>query len=399
MSKHRRRPGRGETPQQSAPEAPPSYGEGWSGTSWSDTSWPGDDSRYAPRYDSRYGPGYGPGYAAASEPEPMTRPDAGDGADWEHDLDARPRSRKRHLKWALPVAALLAAVPVGVYAAYASLNGNITHVGAVDLGPRPAKLTKSQNILVIGSDSRAGANSAYGSEQGARTDTMVLFHVPANGANAQGVSLPRDSMVSIPSCKTPNGTTIPAHTGQINAAFNEGGLGCAWKTTESVTGVHVDHVLQIDFTGFKGMVDALGGVELTVPQAIHDPKAHLNLKAGRQKLNGEQALGYARTRYTVGDGSDLGRIKRQQQLMKAMADTAKQKYGDPTKAWSFLRAATKSVTTDQGLGLKGMFDLGMSVGDTAAVKFATVPVEAYPADKNRVQWTEPAANRLFATLR
>ncbi|MFC4908999.1 LCP family protein [Actinomadura gamaensis] len=299
----------------------------------------------------------------------------------------------------MPLGVLVALLPVAGFGLYYQVDGNIRHVSAADLGPRPAKLTRAQNILVVGSDSRDGANAAYGKDQGARTDTMVLFHVPADGKNVRGVSLPRDSMVQIPACRTAGGATVAARTGQINAAFNEAGLACAWKTVEADTGVRVDHALQIDFTGFKSMVDALGGVELTVPAKIDDAKAKLHLNPGRQKLDGEQALGYARARYSVGDGSDLGRIKRQQQLMTAMADKARGQLGNPARLYSFLRAASRSVTTDGGLGLKQMFDLANGIGDTGKISFTTVPVGPYPADPNRVQWTQPAAGRLFQSLR
>lgn len=311
----------------------------------------------------------------------------------------RRRLLRRRRNYLLSAAVLLLGlVPLGLYAAYAGLDGGIAHVNADDLGPRPAKRTRADNILVVGSDSRQGANAAYGRDEGARTDTMILFHVPADGRKVRGISLPRDSMVRIPACKTAAGV-VPARTGMINSAFNEAGLQCAWKTVEGVTGVRVDHVVQIDFTGFKDMVDALGGVEMDIPQAVDDKKAKLHLRPGRQKLNGEQALGYARARYSVGDGSDLGRIQRQQALMKAMADTARQRLSDPPKVYAFLRAATKSITTDAGFGLKQMFDLAMSVGDGGDVAFHTVPVHDYPADRNRVEWTQPDADRLFATLR
>ncbi|MGI5165960.1 LCP family protein [Spirillospora sp. CA-253888] len=309
------------------------------------------------------------------------------------------RRRRRRVRLLLAAAVVLGLASAGLYGLYTGLNGDISHVSSDGLGPRPGKRTEAENILVVGSDSRAGANAAYGRDEGARSDTMILFHVPADGRNVRGVSLPRDSMVPIPSCRAPGGGTVPARTGMINSAFNEAGLPCAWKTVEAATGVHVDHVVQIDFTGFKAMVDALGGVELDVPQAIDDPKAGLRLKAGRQRLDGEQALGYARARYSVGDGSDLGRIQRQQALMKAMADTAKRRLGEPGKVWSFLRAATRSVTTDKDLGLKQMFDLAMSVGDTSQVRFSTVPVEPYAGDPNRVQWTRPGADELFESLR
>ncbi|RFU42190.1 LytR family transcriptional regulator [Actinomadura logoneensis] len=308
--------------------------------------------------------------------------------------------RRRRIRRLVPAALIVAAMlPLAGYGLYTQVDGNIRHVSAADLGPRPAKRTQAENILVVGSDSRQGANAGYGKEEGARTDTMILFHVPANGKDVRGISLPRDSVVPVPACRAPGGATVPARTGMINSAFNEAGLACAWKTVEGATGVRVDHALQIDFTGFKSMVDALGGVEVNVPARIDDTKAGLHLAAGRQKLNGEQALGYARVRYSVGDGSDLGRIRRQQQLMTAMADKARGQLGNPTRLYAFLRAASKSVVTDKGLGLKQMFDLSSSVGDTGRIRFGTVPVAPYPADPNRLQWTQPAAGQLFQSLR
>ncbi|MEV5570446.1 LCP family protein [Spirillospora sp. NPDC052269] len=310
--------------------------------------------------------------------------------------------RRRRIRRLVPLGVVaVMALPIAGYGLYSQVEGNIRHVSAEDLGPRPAKRTQAENLLVVGSDSRQGANSAYGKEEGARTDTMILFHVPADGRNVRGISLPRDSMVRIPACRTPGGagTTVPARTGMINSAFNEAGLACAWKTVESATGIRVDHAVQIDFAGFKSMVDALGGVELNVPEKIDDAKAGLHLAAGRQKLNGEQALGYARVRYSIGDGSDLGRIKRQQQLMTAMADKARGQFTNPARLYSFLRAASKSVVTDKDLGLKQMFDLSSSVGDTGKIKLGTVPVGPYPGDPNRLQWTQPAADRLFQSLR
>ncbi|MEU5877220.1 LCP family protein [Spirillospora sp. NPDC047279] len=389
-------------------------GQGWAGQeeAWSayERAW----STQAPRP----GDGQGPRYervARAEAESPYERGPHTYGQGWSEDgrgipsygpgvLDYRQgtprRGRRGRARWLVAAGVvMLGLASTGGYAAYTGLDGNIRHVSADDLGARPAKRTKAENFLVVGSDSRDGANARYGREAGARTDTMVLFHVPANGQNVRAISLPRDSMVRIPSCSAPDGSALPAQTAQINSAFNTAGLTCAWKTVEATTGVRVDHVMEIDFSGFKGMVDALGGVDLTVPRAISDPKARLRLAAGRQRLNGEQALAYARVRYSVGDGSDLSRIKRQQQLMRAMATRAKAELTNPRKLYAFLEASTKSITTDPGLGLRAMFDLARSMGDPSTMTFVTVPVRPYPADPNRVQWTEPAAQRLFASLR
>jgi len=309
--------------------------------------------------------------------------------------------RRRVLGWiACGVAAFLVATGLTAYAAYQRLYGNIRHVDPQgQLGAhRPPKIGDAVNILVIGSDSRAGANSAYGHEAGARSDTILVMHIAAGGERAVGVSLPRDSIVDIPAC-TVDGRTIPAHQGMINSSFNDGGAGCTWKTIESVTGIHLDHYVQIDFAGFQRMVDALGGIEIDLPEPVHDTDAHLDLTAGHHLLDGKTALAYVRARHAFGDGSDLGRIQRQQRFMAAMIKKATSTglLTDPARLFRFLDAATDSVTTDSGLGIGEMRRLasGMSGVSSGAVRFVTVPNHPWPVDPNRVAWTQPAARHLF----
>lgn len=161
--------------------------------------------------------------------------------------------------------------------------------------------------------------------------------------------------------------------------------------------------MKVDFSGFKGMVNALGGVEICLPKAVHDRDSKLNLSAGRHLVKGEQALAYVRNRHGLGDGSDLGRIKRQQLFMssivKKVTDGGLLK--SPTKLFNFLNAATKSVTTDDGLDIGVIRKLAGSVQGMSAgkVKFVTVPNEPYPADTNRVQFQQPLAGRLFNAIK
>ncbi|OLT24021.1 hypothetical protein BJF79_45735 [Actinomadura sp. CNU-125] len=267
---------------------------------------------------------------------------------------------------------------------------------------RPEKLNDATNILLLGSDSREGENSRYGTEIGRRSDTAILLHISPGGKGAIGLSFPRDSMVQIPECKTDT-RTVPARFGMINSAFAEGGPACTWQTIEALTKIHIDHYVEVDFAGFTRVVDALGGVEICVPRAVNDPRAELNLKAGRQTVKGEQALGYVRTRHGLGDGSDLERIKRQQAFMASIVKKATDgsMLTDPARVYAFLEAIADSIRTDEDMTLSVMQDLatglrGISAGN---VRFVTVPVQAYPQDRNRVQFDRAKAEPLFAAVR
>jgi LCP family protein required for cell wall assembly len=270
---------------------------------------------------------------------------------------------------------------------------------------RPKKLNKSLNILLIGSDTREGDNAQYAADgiAGARSDTTILLHLSPNRDQAVGISFPRDSMVKIPECEKEKGATVRARFGMLNTAFAFAGPTCTWKTLESLTGIHIDHFVQVDFAGFKRMVDALGGVEICVDKPVNDPRAELYLKAGKQTVKGEQALGYVRARYSLGNGSDLERIERQQKFMASVVDkaTSGSVLSDPAKTYKFLKAATKSMTTDDDLDLAAMRKLadglkGMSAGQ---VRFVTVPVERYAPDPNRVQWNQELAKPMFDAIR
>ncbi|MFB4301432.1 LCP family protein [Actinomadura sp. NTSP31] len=329
-------------------------------------------------------------YSAPSPPEPPA-----------------PRGRLwRVLGWvSIAMSVVLVGGSLTAYGFWRRLDGQIHRENVRDkLGKdRPAKLNDSINILMMGSDSRQGANAQYGTEQGERSDTTILLHISPGGAGAIGISFPRDSMVNVPSCKRKNGTTIPAYLGMLNSAFSNAGPSCTWRTIEAVTKIHIDHFVEVDFSGFKQVVDALGGVDICVDKPVNDPKAELHLKAGKQTVHGDQALGYVRTRYVLGDGSDLDRIKRQQAFMASVVKKATDKgmLTDPGRTYNFLSAVTKSIHADDELTLSVMQKLasglrGMSAGK---VRFVTVPTMAYPKDKNRVQFNQQLAEPLFQAVR
>ncbi|MFE5302421.1 LCP family protein [Streptomyces sp. NPDC056632] len=339
-----------------------------------------------------------------------------DNADTPAEPDADGKgARKRHwLRWTALAAAVLVLVAAGTgWWLYRKLDSNITTdtTAADELTryekerPSPAA-NAARNILLIGSDTRAGAgNRKYGKDGGTqRSDTTILLHISAGGSGATAVSIPRDLMVRIPSCTKPDRTRTREQFAQFNWAFEFGGTACTIRTLEKLTGIRIDHHMVIDFGGFKKMVDAVDGVEICLKEPIDDADAHLKLPAGRQVLHGEQALGFVRARKSLGNGSDTERMDRQQQFLGALVNKV-QSDGvllNPTKLYPVLDAATKSITTDPGLdSLRDLYDLARSMRavPTEKVQFLTVPRRPYSYNANRDELVQPAADQLFARLR
>ncbi|MFF3530545.1 LCP family protein [Streptomyces rubiginosohelvolus] len=355
-----------------------------------------------------------------AEAESESEPKAAAGADgvqtWaDQPKDAIVAARKSHwLRWTALAASFLVLVAAGVgWWMYKKLDGNITTdtSAAAELKayekerPTPVVMD-AQNILLIGSDSRAGDNRKYGRDDGGsqRSDTTILLHLAADRKSATAVSIPRDLMVEIPSCRAGDDKKTREQFTQFNTAFELGGTACTIRTVERMTGIRIDHHMVVDFNGFKDMVDAVNGVEICLKEPIDDKDAHLELPAGRQKLNGEQALGYVRARKSLGNGSDTERMERQQQFLGALVNKM-QSNGvllNPTRLYPVLDAATKSLTTDPGLdSLRDLYDLvrGMRNVPTEQVQFLTVPRQPYRNNPNRDELVEPDAGDLFKQLR
>ena len=314
----------------------------------------------------------------------------------------------------------LVTATIGVYAAYRHLNGNIHQVninGLVGKQP-PDHHPQAENIVVIGSDSRHGQRSRYGNSQELTTDqsdTLIIAHIPANRQSAEVMSIPRDSWVNIPSCVMGNGQRSSPQIFKINEAFAIGnlygnhtdlGVACTIKTIEHDTGIHIDHFVAINFAGFKDMVNALGGVPECNTQAIDDPLSGLRLTAGHHMLTGTQALGYVRARYTLGNGSDLERIGRQQAFMASLVNRAKSELLNPVAMYRFLDAATKSITIDSQLGgIAGLYKLGNSLKGLPPSKITFFTLPTYPRslvdplDLANVMWTQPLDSRIFQAFR
>ncbi|MFI6940171.1 LCP family protein [Streptomyces sp. NPDC050418] len=319
-------------------------------------------------------------------------------------------------RWISLVAAVVVLVTSGVgWGIYKQLQGNITEdlTAAEELEryerERPAPSThNAQNVLLIGSDTRTGdGNDKYGKDSGTnggRSDTTILLHLAADRKSATAVSLPRDVMVDIPSCRKRDGSRTKEQFAQFNWAFEWGGAACTIRTIEQLTDIRIDHHMVVDFRGFKKMVDAVDGVEVCVAKPIDDRAAKLKLAKGRHKLNGEQALGYVRARKTLGDGSDTERMDRQQAFLAALVNKVKSNgvLLNPTRLYPVLDAATSSLTTDPAIAqLTDLYDLVRSMRNIPAdrVQFLTVPRQSYAYDANRDELVQPDAGRLFDRLR
>lgn len=318
------------------------------------------------------------------------------------------RKALRVAAWAAALSLLLAVAGAGYL--YFRLNANIKGVdinGALG-GDRPTNFDNgSMDILVLGSDSRSGSNrkAGGGTDDGtARSDTAMIVHIRKGHRKATVVSIPRDTLVDRPSCAGPHGTPSAAATGvMFNSAYAVGGPACAVKTVESMTGIRMDHYVEVDFTGFQHLIDALGGVRVTTSRAIEDNDSHLHLTAGTHTLDGRQALGLVRTRHGVGDGSDLGRIVLQQAFVKALMARADRLnlFTSPTRLYTVADTATGAITTDSELAsvadLVGLAQSMKHIG-SRDVSLITMPVRYDPADPNRVLPLTAQADRVWAAL-
>jgi LCP family protein required for cell wall assembly len=209
-------------------------------------------------------------------------------------------------------------------------------------------------------------------------------------------------MVERPDCVTESGRTDPGGLSMFNEAYAVGGPGCTQRTVEQLTGIRIDHFVVVDFAGFKHMVDALGGVEVCVPEEVNDTVGNIHLPAGTYEANGTQALDYVRVRHGISENGDIGRMRRQQTFLASMANKAISAgtLANPVKLYNFLDAATKSLTTDPELAnLKDLATLANQVRGIGLenIQFLTVPWRTYPPDPNRVEWA-PRADKLWHRL-
>ena len=297
------------------------------------------------------------------------------------------------------------------------VSGKIARINVfAELDNRPKKTSKALNYLIVGSDTREGLTKAemkalrVGSTKtaaGGRSDTMLLVHISKQRDKAYLVSLPRDSLVTIPAHTSTDGKSqIAARQNKLNAAFAFGGAPLLIKTIEGATNLKIDHYIEINFAGFAGIVNALGGIDVCTKVNIDDPKSHLVLSAGTHTLDGIEALKYVRTRDFDGRG-DIGRMQRQQQFMSSVIKKASSTgvLLNPIKIVNFMNAAISTIKMDENLSEGDLLDLakqmrGLSSGN---VRTLTVPLSNananVPGIGSVVIWDEQLSADLWTRIR
>jgi LCP family protein required for cell wall assembly len=296
------------------------------------------------------------------------------------------------------------------YAKYRSVWDGIKHVTITDPHP-PPKLSNALNILVIGSDSRSGRNGKIGGYGvGQRSDTVMVAHISPGGGRITVLSFPRDTVVPIYGCPSEPGgfggqSYQPGSIEQINASFADGGANCLWKTVEHTTHIHLDNFIQLNFTGFISVINAIGGVPVCLPTAIDGSQYdHLKLSAGRHVLKGYRALEFWRLREDFGLGSDLQRIQRDQLLMVGLVQRILKTHilHSLSKTWAIINDISKAhaLTTDTGLTTGRIVQIARSVSgiERKNVNFIRVPVVTYPNNSNWVELDATQAPKLFDAI-
>jgi len=357
---------------------------------------------------------------------------AGERATYDHD------QRRMRIIGRIVVGflALVVLVTAGVTLKIKTILDEVQHkplASVIPAGSRPVKPSSApgqnggsnagtaQNILILGVDSRLGENATYQVKGAAAqtetlSDTAILAHLSGDGKHVTLISVPRDSVVDIPSCDRVDAQGNPIKdaegnaevTKPLRALFNEaiqlGGPACSVHTLEQLTGVYIDHFLEIDFEGVIKMSNALGGVPLMICNPIHDVHTGLNLPAGPVNLKGATALAFVRARYGLTGGDDLHRIQRQQQFMASMARKALASstlFNLPSMT-SFYGDVASSLTTDMSSSQLINLALHYRHIDTSNIVFATVPTYPVPpGDKwhEHLYWSEDEAAALFSTVR
>lgn len=357
---------------------------------------PRRSSRPATAAPATAGPVAAGEYDEYGRPVPLSAPSAPPAAPPRRPGRRRGRGRRVALVVALLLVGWLAFTAYTPWHAWSTA----TRVDTTPAGDRPAA-ADGHTYLLVGSDSREGLTAEQkralgtGSAAGRRTDTIILVHVPSGGGKAALISIPRDSYLP-----------IPGHgKNKVNAAFAIGGPKLLVRTVEQATGLPLDGYVEIGLGGFANVVDSLGGVYLCVPRDIKDAKAHIDLSKGCQTLQGPEALGYVRARYSDPKG-DIGRAERQRQFLGAVMKQAATPSTVllPWRWWSFTHAAAGNLVIGEDTSITDAYRVlqalrGVSSGDSLSLVVPLASTNTTTSAGSSVIWNEKRAAALFAMMR
>ncbi|MDR9363568.1 MAG: LCP family protein [Microbacteriaceae bacterium] len=278
--------------------------------------------------------------------------------------------------------------------------------GSVYEDPTPEEINGPLNILVLGSDTRENQNANYGSSTANLADVIMLLHVNEARDNAVVMSFPRDLLIPIPDC-IPEEDLSKVRYGdqmQINQTLDLGGPSCVLDAVQKLSGISIPHLGLIDFKGVIGMSEAIGGVEVCVANPIDDPYSQLTLDAGTHLLEGEQALAFLRTRYGVGDGSDLSRISNQQVFLTSLARKVMDEdiLTSPIRLYSLATAAAENMRLSASLTkLDTMVAMARELNDVdlESISFLKLPVYDLEGDAVGRLGLAEGAEDIFSAIR
>ncbi|MDN5381621.1 MULTISPECIES: LCP family protein [Streptomyces] len=327
------------------------------------------------------------------------------GPDDGHAYGSRPApnwGRRIKLTAITLVTILLVTTVVTYFWADSQLNREVDLSKVIDR-PEPGEGT---TYLIVGSDSREGMSDEQkkrlhtGSAAGKRTDSMMLLHVGSNGDTL--ISLPRDSAVTIPQFRGSESGRLrgPLGTNKLNAAYAYDGPELLVRTVEYNTGLRIDHYVEIGFAGFANIVDALGGVEITIEKGFKDKYSGADFQAGKQTLDGQQALAFVRTRYAFA-ASDLQRTKNQQKFLSALANQAAtpSTIMNPFKLYPTLNAGLDSLIVDKDMSLWDLATMFWAMKNVSGGDGTSMNMPIAGSSGGNLIWDKAKVRKLMDELR
>lgn len=324
--------------------------------------------------------------------------------------------RLRIIGWvSIAMTAVLVIAVLGVYFTVRAKLDSIGRIDKADTKGRPPEYGNALNILLLGSDSRSGHNKTIGGKVGCNcSDTIMVAHISPGRGRVTLLSIPRDTMVPLYACSPAQGTpgqqADPAAFERINATLEAGGPECVRETVEQQTGIRIDTIVQLDFTGFQKVINDVHGVNVCVPATVSDPirtlpdgqevGSGLHLTAGEHHITGRVALEFWRARYALADGSDLARIKRDQYLMGQIVKGVLHKHllTSLTTLYRVIGDVASSISTDAST--TDLVHIAFSLRSVSSknIQFVTAPTVPYPGDPAAELSFAPAAAKLFAAI-
>lgn len=329
-----------------------------------------------------------------------------------------PRRRRpppKRPRWGMRLTTTLSVLVLGAGGIGHALLSELDGIGRIDpfkdMKNRPAA-GRGMNVLLVGTDGRDKITPEekkkyhLGGAPCHCTDTLMMVHVSADRSRVSVVSLPRDSYAMVPARTEADGRKRDAHPIKLNAAYAEGGPGLTVRTVEQMTGVKVDHYLEVDFTSFMKTVDVLGGVDVCTVRPLKDSYSGLDLPVGTSRLDGGGALQYVRSRHVDG-ASDISRMQRQQRFMASLIEKATSSgvLLNPVRFREVTSTVFDSVRADKGFDADQMLSLGQAMRgfSPSSSEFTSVPIGQMNylvrGIGSTVKWDARKAGKLFRALR